>query len=166
MTEPIQTESAPSLGAAPAAVPAKGTAKSTILVGVLVGGCGCLLVAIFMVGILAAIALPNLFSAIDKAKEGNVHGAYGAMNSALAMYFGDKDKFPVTDGSVPFKDLPGIRDYLTPPEANPWQKDYMYIGDGTYFCLWTETGQGDYLIYSSSHGRIRKDAHPPERPKD
>ncbi len=45
-----------------------------------------LLVVVAIIGVLAAVAIPKLLEAIDKAKEGVVKSDIGSMNSALQMY--------------------------------------------------------------------------------
>jgi prepilin-type N-terminal cleavage/methylation domain-containing protein len=50
-----------------------------------------LLVVVVIIGILAAIALPRLHSAICTGKQGAVHGVVAAMNSAITLYIGQHE---------------------------------------------------------------------------
>jgi len=45
-----------------------------------------MLIVVVIIGILAVIALPKLFSAIDRAKEGRTFGYLGAMRDSLKLY--------------------------------------------------------------------------------
>lgn len=48
-----------------------------------------LLVVVVIIGILAAVALPKLFSAICTSKQGAADGMLSAVNSGLTLYFGE-----------------------------------------------------------------------------
>lgn len=52
--------------------------------------------SVFVLGILAAIAIPRFAQMLEKSREGATKGNLGAINSALAIYYGDNGgKWPV-----------------------------------------------------------------------
>ena len=54
-----------------------------------------LMIVVAIIGVLAAIAIPQFANLIDKSKEGATKGSLGAIRSALSIYYGD------TEGTYP-----------------------------------------------------------------
>lgn len=136
-----------------------------------------LLVVVAIIGILAAIALPKLFSAICQAKLGQADGVIGSLNGALSMYFADqRGNYPSSSSliSVGATTMGKFHpDFMSVPPS-PWQaatatgasSDYKYIGTTSAYsvCLSMAsgagcdgvTGSGDdgYRYYSSNSGQV------------
>ena len=52
-----------------------------------------LLVVVIIIGVLAAIALPNLLGQVGKARESEAKSTLGAMNRAQQAFFAEKSRF-------------------------------------------------------------------------
>ncbi len=50
-----------------------------------------LMIVVAIIGILAAIAIPKFASMLEKSREGSTKGNVGAIRSALAIYYGDRE---------------------------------------------------------------------------
>lgn len=94
-----------------------------------------LLVAIAIVGILAVVAVPALFSNIGKAKVANMESDYKAVKAAIIEYYSDKNKYPTgfTSGVFPHttgKYLYGIEDYIDKiPDKCSIGEKYSLVND-------------------------------------
>lgn len=112
-----------------------------------------LLIVVAIIGILAAIAVPNFLNAQIRAKISRVQGDFNMLRTALEMYHMDHNGYPrFTEGEGPARRLPNTRRYidLTTPTAyisNPpmdpfavfnteddyeqWGAAYDYVTDDT-----------------------------------
>lgn len=86
-----------------------------------------LLVVVVILGILAAIALPRLQSAICMGKQGAVHGTVAAMNSAITLYIGQHEGKIPDDPSWPTNNswLTGTNRYTHPFDDAWFTPKYM-----------------------------------------
>ncbi|MBI4707705.1 MAG: type II secretion system protein [Candidatus Omnitrophica bacterium] len=50
-----------------------------------------LMIVIAIIGILSVIAIPKFVDLVDKAKEASTMGNFGALRSAIAIYYGDNE---------------------------------------------------------------------------
>ena len=50
-----------------------------------------LMIVVAIIGILAAIAIPKFTSMLEKSREGATKGNLGAIRSAIAIYYGDRE---------------------------------------------------------------------------
>jgi hypothetical protein len=117
---------------------------------------GVLFFVLSVGGILAAIALPKLFSAIETAKVGQAQGMIGSINGALSMYFADNvGAYPAAPVPVPVQEFLAPK-YLSTAPSTPWQGEYFYVGDSTAYCVWCKTDKGEYLFYDSNEGVFDK----------
>src|ERR1700675_647921 len=125
---PSLTPPCPACGSPPsgAPVPVVRTAGSSIpvIVAAVVAG---LLVMITIGGILAAIAIPNLMTAIDRAKQKRAMADLRAIGSALDDYAKEKHRYPQATSVDELKPLlvPAFRPTL--PVADPWNWKYHYM---------------------------------------
>lgn len=121
--------------AAPVPV-APGTAKNGFpvwgIVLIVIGG--LVLVGVPVIGILAAVSIPKLHSAIERSKVGAAGGDIGAFNSALALYQVDvrSQTFPtVTLNQLYYDNVPGWSGpYMATIVPDPWGNAYEYVSDG------------------------------------
>lgn len=58
-----------------------------------------LMIVVAIIGILAAIAIPQFSNLISKSQEGSVKGNLGSIRSAVSIYYGD------TEGYYPYNNL-------------------------------------------------------------
>ena len=72
-----------------------------------------LMIVVAIIGILAAIAIPKFAQMLEKSREGTTKGNAGAIRSALAIYYGDREGvWPTT---------------LDPSTAATWDNHLMSI---------------------------------------
>lgn len=135
-----------------------------------------LLVVVAIIGILAAIALPKLFSAICQAKLGQADGVIGSINGALSMYFADqRGNYPASAAQISIGSTSMGKfhpDFMSVPPS-PWQastatgssSDYKYIGTTSAYSVCVDMADGlgcdgvaggldGYRYYSSSSGQV------------
>lgn len=96
------------------------------------------LVVVVILGILAAIVVPNIMDKPDKAKVTKVKADIRAIESALNMYRLDNHNYPSTDEGLEAL----VGNYLSRLPKDPWSNEYLYLSPG---------GHSDIDIYS--HGR-------------
>lgn len=89
-----------------------------------------LLVVIAIIGILAVIAVPQLFKNIEKSKVSKLEADYNSISTAIVSYYADKNEYPVNsaiatkviaDNGV--KTVTGLDGYLD-EVANPFKANY------------------------------------------
>lgn len=117
-----------------------------------------LMVVVVIIGILAAVALPKLFSAICTAKQGAADGLIGGINSGIVLYVGENQ------GRVPYQTTspwtlettgpnagvywvritdpsksPWFSKYYDAPEFDPWgfspNQTFTYASDGSRYII-------------------------------
>jgi type II secretion system protein G len=93
-----------------------------------------LLIVVAIIGIIAAIAIPNLLSAIQRGKQKRAMGEVRSVATAAQSYATDAQTFPLAnagawdDGSGAAADL--CPDYIkTIPSPDPWNNAYGYAAD-------------------------------------
>ncbi len=130
-----------------------------------------LLIVVAIIGIIAAIAIPNLLSAIQRAKQKRAMGEVNSLATAFQSYATDTNFYPTAGGTTftgPVTDA-SITAALTPdyiknmPNPDPWNFAYQcktatsefavgsYGKDGSvdYFGS-VSLGPGDSSIYSQN----------------
>ena len=134
----------PSNGATPGTIapPAAGSGGSKtamIIVGVLVGG--FLLVAV--IGILAAIAIPNLLTAQNRSKQKRTMADVRSLATAIEAYATDKNQYPNADS------VEALRPLITPtyirelPVVDGWGRILRYEA-------WSDKNELDHYAIGSS----------------
>ena len=90
-----------------------------------------LLIVVAIIGIIAAIAIPNLLSAIQRGKQKRAMGEVRSVATAAQAYSTDANIFPV--GGTTFAAVPAaVQSDLCPdyikaiPSADPWNTAYYY----------------------------------------
>ena len=84
-----------------------------------------LLVVVAVIGIISAIALPNLMNALDKAKQKKTMSDARSIGVAVEAYATDTAKYPLSAGSwAALK--PSIDPYFikAPPDADGWSNNW------------------------------------------
>lgn len=98
-----------------------------------------LLVVVAIIGILAAVAIPKLLSAIEKSKVGASAGDIGAFNSALALYQVDlsTQKFPTSTLMQLYSDGASgwAGPYMATISNDPWDNKYTYTSSGSDYTI-------------------------------
>jgi general secretion pathway protein G len=99
-----------------------------------------IMVVVVIIGLLAAVILPNVFGNVERAQVNKAKADIQAIETALTMFKLDNYKFPSTDlGLTALHQRPNdptIRNwrengYLKRISADPWGNPYQYIFPGT-----------------------------------
>jgi len=108
-----------------------------------------IMVVVVIIGLLAAVILPNVFGNVGKAQRTKAKSDIQALESALTMYKLDNFKYPNTDfglnALVQRPNDPTVKNwrdggYVRRISADPWGNPYQYVFPGTH-------GQ-EYDLYS------------------
>jgi len=99
-----------------------------------------IMVVVVIIGLLAAVILPNVFSNVGKAQVNKAKADIQAIETGLTLYRLDNFKFPSTDlgltALVQRPNDPTVRHwreggYLRRISADPWGSPYQYVFPGT-----------------------------------
>ena len=108
-----------------------------------------IMVVVVIIGLLAAVILPNVFGNVGKAQRTKAKSDIQAIESALTMYKLDNFKYPSTDVGLSAltqrPNDPTVKNwreggYVRRISNDPWGNPYQYIFQGTH-------GQ-EYDLYS------------------
>jgi len=105
-----------------------------------------LMVVIFILGLLAAVAIPRFMGESDKAKVGTAKTQIALLETALKMYKLDNGSYPTTEqglkalveaptaGNLPKNWRKGGYRYLEKGKVpkDPWKNDFIYISPGSH----------------------------------
>jgi general secretion pathway protein G len=109
-----------------------------------------IMVVVVIIGLLAAVIVPNLMGNVDKARISKARQDIQAIETALTMFKLDNSRYPTTDQGL--KALvqqptdPSIRNwrpggYVKKPSRDPWGNEYLYVYPGTH--------GGEYDLFST-----------------
>jgi len=98
-----------------------------------------LMVVVIIIGILAAIALPNFYKQADKAKVGRAKAELGQMRSILITYKSEKNALPANSGE--FSTLLQDNGFNGIPN-DPWGNPYQYVTNSTDFAVYSMGADG------------------------
>jgi general secretion pathway protein G len=99
-----------------------------------------IMVVVVIIGLLAAVILPNVFGNVEKAQVSKAKADIQAIETALTMYKLDNYKFPSTDQGLSALSQrpndPTVRNwrengYLKRISTDPWGNPYQYVFPGT-----------------------------------
>jgi general secretion pathway protein G len=99
-----------------------------------------IMVVVVIIGLLAAVILPNVFGNVAKAQVNKAKSDIQAIETALTMYKLDNFKYPSTDmglqALVQKPNDPTVRNwreggYVKRISADPWGNPYQYVFPGT-----------------------------------
>lgn len=112
-----------------------------------------LLIVVAIIGIIAAIAIPNLLSAIQRGRQKRAMGEVRSIATAAQSYATDTNIYPLLGtygdlvGSVAASDM--TPDYIkTIPNPDPWNTAYKYQGVTSNFAAasWGKGSASDTTI--------------------
>jgi general secretion pathway protein G len=100
-----------------------------------------IMVVVIIIGLLAAVIVPNVISKVDEAKIAKAKSDIQALETALTMYRLDNSKFPTNEQGlaalVTQPTDPTIKHwraggYIQRVSKDPWGNDYQYVYPGTH----------------------------------
>ena len=98
-----------------------------------------LLIVVAIIGIIAAIAVPNLLTAIQRSKQKRTMADLRAIGTALGSYQTDYDLYPsaaITDFTISVIGNATIGPTYYKGSVNDgWGNTYRYISDGNHYTL-------------------------------
>ena len=99
-----------------------------------------IMVVVVIIGLLAAVILPNVFGNVERAQVNRAKADIQAIETALTMYKLDNFKYPSTDLGLAALTTrpndPSIRNwrdggYIKRLQKDPWGNPYQYVYPGT-----------------------------------
>ena len=114
-----------------------------------------LIIVIAIIGILAAIAVPTIFDAQDKAKEAAVKGFASSVLAGGQSYYA-KMTFDKTLIAMPLPDGVNTAADLLASDPDDWENnagDGVVDNDISAYMKWTFANDGDYEVYYRSDGK-------------
>jgi general secretion pathway protein G len=96
-----------------------------------------LLIVCAVIGLIAAIAIPNLVNAIQRGRQARSVGDLRGLSNAVGMYQQDYAKFPLASSWVELSELDEILvAYMGGYNQNDgWLRPFMYRSDGDNYTL-------------------------------
>ncbi|MCK5377144.1 MAG: type II secretion system protein GspG [Acidobacteria bacterium] len=90
-----------------------------------------------VIGLLVAIAVPNLVNAIQRGRQARTVGDLRGLATAVAMYQQDYAKFPLESSLVIVESIAAsIRPYMgNMARTDGWRRAFMYNSDGDNYTL-------------------------------
>jgi type II secretion system protein G len=96
-----------------------------------------LLMVIAIIGLIAAIAIPNLINAIHRGRQARTIGDLRSLTTGIAMYQQDHTRFPVVSdwvGAAVLED--SLQAYMgVYNELDGWKRPFMYLSDGNNYTM-------------------------------
>lgn len=96
-----------------------------------------LLIVCSVIGLIVAIAVPNLVNAIQRGRQARTIGDLRALTTGIALYQQDFSKFPVVEDWVGIANLDdSLQAYMGGyNDLDGWRQSYMYLSDGNTYTL-------------------------------
>ncbi|MGH8221314.1 MAG: type II secretion system major pseudopilin GspG [Steroidobacteraceae bacterium] len=101
-----------------------------------------IMVVVVIIGLLAAVIIPNVFSRVEEARVAKTHEDIQALTTALTMFKLDNYRYPTTDQGLSALTErpadPSIKNwraggYISQGSLkDPWGNDYQYVFPGTH----------------------------------
>ncbi|RMG44293.1 MAG: prepilin-type N-terminal cleavage/methylation domain-containing protein [Acidobacteria bacterium] len=115
-----------------------------------------LLIVVAIIGIIAAIAIPNLLNAIDRGRQKRTMADMRSIGTAVEAYSVDENQYPNTGNTTTLVDVNGNLDtYIEPiyikkaPDEDGWSNPLKYASDSA-----------DYTIRSYGKDRTKQNSPP------
>ena len=90
-----------------------------------------LLIVVTIIGLIAAMAVPNLINAIDKGKQSRTMNDIRAIASAVELYAVDNNTYPRVDSYTALVPLIQPSHIKQAPAGDGWNHAWVYMGDTT-----------------------------------
>ena len=101
-----------------------------------------LLITLVVIGIIAAIAIPNLVSAIDRGKQKRTMADMRSIGTAVEAYMVDNGKYPVAADAAELA-LQIAPSYIRPmPATDGWNNSYIVTAETTTYTITSKGKDG------------------------
>ena len=96
-----------------------------------------LLIVVAVIGLIAAIAIPNLVNAIQRARQTRSVADLNSLAKAVSMYGQDFADYPIQSSLSTVENLrTSLASYMANFNAHDgWMRDFMYISDGDEYTM-------------------------------
>jgi prepilin-type N-terminal cleavage/methylation domain-containing protein len=113
-----------------------------------------LIIVIAIIGILAAIAVPRIFDAQDKAKEAAVKAMASSVLAGGMSYYADMT-FDILKLAMPDEDVEQSAKDILASSGDDWTELAGEAADGdiSSYMSWTFANDGDYVVYYNAVGK-------------
>ena len=96
-----------------------------------------LLVVVAVIGLIAAIAIPNLLNAIERGRQARTIGDIRGLSTGIAMYEQDYVQYPIV---ADWAEVTTLEDFLQPymsgyNASDGWRRPFMYLSDGNAYTM-------------------------------
>ena len=97
-----------------------------------------LLIVVAIIGILAAIAIPNLMNAVDKSKQKRTMSDLRSISTAVEAYSIDNTHYPIVNSVVAIKAVvdPIFIDII--PQVDGWRHDLQVESSDTHYTIYSQ----------------------------
>jgi general secretion pathway protein G len=116
-----------------------------------------LLIVVAIIGIIAAIAIPNLINAIDRGRQKRTMADMRALGSALEMYAVDNNTYPRVGNYPTLTPLLQPTYIRSAPAGDGWDHPWVFAGDTTSGITYTLTSLGKDGVASVATGGATND---------
>lgn len=82
---------------------------------------------VFIIGIVAAIAIPNLLTAIQRGKQLRTMADMRTIGTAIDAYEADNDAFPPVDSITKLEQMLAPKYIKQLPKYDDWQREFRYV---------------------------------------
>ena len=107
-----------------------------------------LLIVVAIIGIIAAIAIPNLLNAIDRGKQKRTMADLRSLGTAIESYSIDNNVYPAAND---FSTLEGVIEPIyirTAPESDGWGRTFLVTSTNTLYTIGSGGKDGGALTGS------------------
>ena len=113
-----------------------------------------LLIVVAIIGIIAAIAIPNLLNAIDRGKQKRTMADIRSLGTAVESYAVDNNFYPKVNSYATLEPLIEPIYIKTAPVSDGWSKAWVFTGDTTNGTTYTVQSNGKDGIQGTNNGGV------------
>jgi general secretion pathway protein G len=106
-----------------------------------------LLIVVAIIGIIAAIAIPNLLNAIDRGKQKRTMADMRSIGTAVESYAVDNNVYPVAASAATLKTLVEAGNYMkNMPVNDGWSHAFQVNSDTTEYTIYSQGKDGSGAV--------------------
>ena len=117
-----------------------------------------LLIVVAIIGIIAAIAIPNLLNAIDRGKQKRTMADMRSVGTAVESYAVDNNVYPVASAATTLKTIVEAGAYIkNMPVADGWNNTFVVDSTTTQYTVYSVGKDGTGSTCTSGQTRVFND---------